>query len=64
MKLQYLAIIFLVIVFPIIFILSIYLDYHIDAINLKHAYDTKLLDATYDALKSYHMNTVNNQLLK
>lgn len=62
MKLQHLAIIFLVIVFPIIFILSVYLDYHIDAINLKYAYDTKLLDATYDALKSYQMNTVNNAI--
>lgn len=62
MKLQYLAVIFLIIVLPIIMVLSQYIDYQIDAINLKYAYNTKLLDSTYDALKAYQLNTVNNAI--
>ena len=62
MKLQYLTIIFLIIILPIILVLSVYVDYHIDAINLKHKYDTQLLNSTYDALKSYQLNTVNNAI--
>ena len=62
MKLQYLAVIFLIIVLPIILVLSQYIDYHIDAINLRHTYNTKLINATYDAIKSYQLNTVNNAI--
>lgn len=62
MKLQYLAVIFLIIILPIILVLSQYVDYHIDAINLRHTYNTKLLNATYDAIKSYQLNTVNNAI--
>lgn len=62
MKLQYLAVIFIIIILPIILVLSQYVDYHIDAINLRHTYNTKLINATYDAIKSYQLNTVNNAI--
>ena len=62
MKLQYLAVIFLIIIMPIVMVLSQYIDYQIDAINLKHTYNTKLLEATYDSIKAYQLNTVNNAI--
>ena len=62
MKLQYLAVIFIVIIMPIVMVLSEYIDYQIDAINLKHTYNTKLLDATYDSIKAYQLNTINNAI--
>ena len=62
MKLQYLAVIFIIIIMPIEIVLSQYIDYQIDAINLKHTYNTKLLDATYDSIKAYQLNTVNNAI--
>ena len=62
MKLQHLAVIFVIIIMPIALILSQYVDYHIDAINLRHTYDTKLLDATYYSIKAYQLNTVNNAI--
>ncbi|MCI9063642.1 MAG: hypothetical protein HFJ17_03465 [Clostridia bacterium] len=62
MKLQYLAVIFIIIIIPIVMVLSAYIDYQIDAVNMKHTYNTKLLDATYDSLKAYQLNTVNNAI--
>jgi len=62
MKIQYLAVIFLIIIMPIVMVLSQYIDYHIDAVNLKHTYNTKLLEATYDSIKAYQLNTVNNAI--
>ena len=62
MKLQYLAVIFIIIIMPIVMVLSQYIDYHIDAINLRHTYDTKLLNSTYDSIKAYQLNTVNNAI--
>ena len=60
MKLQYLAVIFVIIILPIVLILSQYVDYQIDAVNLRHTYNTKLIDATYDSIKAYQLNTINN----
>ena len=62
MKLQYLAVIFVIIIMPIVLVLSQYVDYNIDAINLRQTYDTKLLDSTYDSIKAYQLNTVNNAI--
>lgn len=60
MKLQYLAVIFIIIILPIVIVLSQYVDYQIDAVNLRHTYNTKLIDATYDSIKAYQLNTINN----
>lgn len=60
MKIQGLAIIFVVIIVPIYFTLSVYIQGQIDVIVQTTAYDTKLQGATYDALKAFQINTVNN----
>ncbi len=60
MKLSNLAIIFLIIIFPIIVVLSEYINNRIEIATTELEYNTKLIDATYDAIKAYQINTVNN----
>ena len=61
MKLQHLAIIFILIVFPISLILSEYLDTQMKTITLQTKYTNSLTAATYDMMKSFQINTVNNR---
>lgn len=60
MKLQYLAVIFVIIMLPISLVLSFYVQAQIDIINIQSQYRTKLSDATYDAVKSFQLNTTNS----
>lgn len=60
MKLQNLAVIFVIIIMPISLLLSEYTQNRIQTLNLQAKYDTKLIDATYDALKAYQLNTFNS----
>lgn len=61
MKLQNLLIIFIVIALPVILILSVYIEYQIDTVNMKTAYDSVILGATYDAMTTLQLNTTNNK---
>ena len=61
MKLQYLAVIFILIIFPISLVMSLYIQNQIEAIGLQTSYDKSLIDATYDALKAFQLNTTNNK---
>lgn len=61
MKIQYIAIIFVIIILPIAMVMSSYIGTQIDTITLQTAYDTKLTEATYDAIKAFQINTVNNR---
>ena len=62
MKLQGVAIIFIMIAFPMILVLSYYLGMQIDTIKLQTDYDNKLIDATYDSLLAFEINTANEDL--
>lgn len=62
MKIQSLAVIFAIIVLPIIIILSYYIHGEIDTIAVQIAYDTKLIDSTHDAMASFEINTANENL--
>ena len=61
MKLQYLAVIFVVIIIPISLVLSEYIQTQIDTIVLQSAYKKNLDDATYAALKAFQINSINNK---
>lgn len=61
MKLQHLTVIFVIIMVPITFIMSMYMRVQISTIREQSTYDTKLMDATYDAIKAFQLNTVNNR---
>lgn len=60
MKLQYLAVIFVIIMLPISLVLSFYIQSQIDIVNMQTLYKTKLNDATYDAVKAFQLNTTNS----
>ena len=61
MKLQHLAIVFIIIILPITIVLSAYIGKQIDTINLQNRYSGKLQNATYDAIKAFQLNTINNK---
>ena len=60
MKLESLAIIFLIIIMPITLVLSEYVDNKITTELTNINYNTKLLNSTQDAIKTFQMNTVSN----
>lgn len=59
MKIQNLAIIFLIIIIPIIFVFSVYLKLETKTINLQAEYDGKLIEATKEAIEAFEINTVD-----
>ena len=61
MKLQYLAVIFVIIIIPISLVMSEYIQTQIDTIKLQTLYTKSLNTATYDALKAFQINSVNNK---
>lgn len=61
MKLQYLAVICVLIIVPISMIMAVYIQNQIDSITIQTQYDSNLINATYDAVKAFQLNTVNNK---
>lgn len=62
MKIQDLAIIFIIIIVPISIVLSAYTQFQIETLNLQTLYDTKLTSATYDAIRAFQINTANSTM--
>ena len=60
MKIQNLAVIFIIIVLPISMVLTSYVQNQVQTLKLQISYDTKLTNATYDALKAFQLNTINS----
>lgn len=61
MKIQYIAVIFILIILPINLVLSAYINNQIDTLRLQIAYTTALNTASYDALKAFQINSTNNK---
>ncbi len=61
MKIQHLAVIFVIIIIPISLVLSLYINNHISTIEKQTQYTTKLINATYDMAKAFQLNTFNNR---
>lgn len=62
MKIQGLAIIFIIIILPISILVAEYSNAQIETLTLQISYDTKLQNATYDAIKAFQINTLNNSV--
>lgn len=60
MRIQNLAIIFIIIILPISLVISTYSQYQIQTINTQTLYDSKLTSATYDAIRAFQINSVNS----
>ena len=61
MKLQHLAVIFVIIIVPISLVLSAYIGNQINTIQSQTQYNTRLMNATYDSIKAFKINTTNNK---
>ena len=59
MKLQNLAIIFLVVTLPLVAILSYYLNLQHKTLKMQADYDMKLAEATKEGIKAFEVNTVD-----
>ena len=62
MRIQDLAIVFLIIILPISIVLAAYTQYQIQTINTQTLYDNKLSSATYDAIRAFQINTGESKL--
>lgn len=60
MKLQYLAVIFILIIMPIVIVFSEYMNTQLTIVKTEEIYDARLLNSTYDAIKGFQMNTINS----
>ena len=60
MKIQGLAIIFILIILPITLVIGEYANTQKDVIELELLYDSRLITATHDALKAFQINTFND----
>lgn len=64
MKLQSLAIIFIIIILPVTVVLSAYIGNEITTINLQNMYNTGVQKATHDAIFAFELNTRNDDYSK
>ena len=62
MKLQYLTVIFILIIMPIIIVYSTYLNTQVSIINQEASYDSSLYNSTYDTIKAFQINSINTTL--
>ncbi len=60
MKIQYLAVVFIIIMLPISLVYSEYVKAQVETLQLQISYDTKLDNATSDAIKAFQLNTINS----
>ena len=56
MKIQYLAVVFIIIMLPISLVYSEYVKAQVETLQLQISYDTKLDNATSDAIKAFKYN--------
>ena len=59
MKLQNLAVMFIIFVLPISIVLDTYIGSRVETLSLQTTYDSRLNKSTYDAIKAYQINTYN-----
>lgn len=60
MKMEYLAVIFVIIILPIIIVTSMWIQTQIDTVVQQTSYDSRLMSATYDAIKAFQINEINS----
>ena len=60
MKIQSLAVMFIILILPISLLLASYTQNRVETLQTQASYDSKLNDATYDALKAYQLNSLNS----
>ena len=62
MKVDGLGVILAIILLPIILVVTYYIQLQVDTIAKENTYSTKLLNATYDAMSAFEINTAHEEL--
>ena len=62
MRLQHVAVMFVIIFIPIILVTSYFISLQVNTVKLEASYTEKLLNATYDAMTAFELNTANEDL--
>lgn len=62
MKLQHVSIMFVLIFIPIMLVTSYFIDLQVKTIKLETSYNEKLINATYDAMTAFELNTANENM--
>lgn len=62
MKVDGLGVILAIILLPIVLVVTYYIQLQVDTIAKENSYNTKLLNATYDAMSAFELNTANEEL--
>lgn len=62
MKVDGLGVVLAIILLPIILVTTFYIQMQVDTIATENSYNTKLLNATYDAMSAFEVNTANEKL--
>lgn len=62
MKVDGLGVVLAIILLPIILVVTYYIQLQVDTIAKENTYNTKLLNATYDAMSAFEINTANEEL--
>ena len=55
MKIQYLAVIFIIIIMPIIIVFSEYMNTQMNIVKTEQIYDARLFDSTHDSLNAFQI---------
>ena len=62
MKVDGLGVILAIILLPIILVVTYYIQMQVDTIAKENSYNNSLLNATYDAMSAFELNTANEEL--
>ena len=60
MKIQYLAVVFIIITMPIVIVFSEYINTQSNIIRTEQTFDERLFNSTYDTIKAFQLNTINS----
>ena len=60
MKIQYLAVVFIIITMPIVIVFSEYINSQSNIIRTEQTFDERLFNSTYDTIKAFQLNTINS----
>ena len=60
MKIQYLAVIFIIITMPIVIVFSEFVNTQMEMVKTEQSFDSKLFDSTHDSIEAFQINTINS----
>ncbi len=60
MKIQYLAVIFIIITMPVVIVITEYINTQVYIVKTETTFDRRLFESTQDSIKAFQINTINS----